>query len=136
MAENRSKSDQYLLRLPPGLRGKLQKAADTNARSLNAEIVDCLERSLDAPYEEREAAREIERLKNSLAYEQGRNSSFAQSMRVFVKYLVKASNGEPISFTEIQSELEEPTEKKDILAEVAAAKSKPVVLKRKAKNKQ
>jgi hypothetical protein len=43
MAENRSKSDQYLLRLPPGLRGRLQEAADAQARSLNAEIVERLE---------------------------------------------------------------------------------------------
>jgi len=43
MAENRSKSDQYLLRLPPGLRGRLQEAADSHARSLNAEIVARLE---------------------------------------------------------------------------------------------
>lgn len=43
MAENRSKSDQYLLRLPPGLRARLQDDADSHSRSLNAEIVARLE---------------------------------------------------------------------------------------------
>lgn len=43
MAENRSKSVQYLLRMPPGMREELKQAADFHARSLNAEIVERLE---------------------------------------------------------------------------------------------
>ncbi|APO74588.1 hypothetical protein AM571_CH01767 [Rhizobium etli 8C-3] len=43
MTENRAKSDQYLLRLPPGLRDALKESADIHARSLNAEIVERLE---------------------------------------------------------------------------------------------
>ncbi|HEV7436607.1 MAG TPA: Arc family DNA-binding protein [Pseudorhizobium sp.] len=39
MAENRSKSDQYQLRFPPGLRDRLKEAAEANGRSLNAEII-------------------------------------------------------------------------------------------------
>lgn len=43
MTEKRSKSDQYLLRLPPGLRERLQEDADSHSRSLNGEIVSRLE---------------------------------------------------------------------------------------------
>jgi hypothetical protein len=48
MAKKRlvSESDQFVLRLPPGLRGKLARLAKANARSANSEIVARLERSL------------------------------------------------------------------------------------------
>lgn len=39
MGVNRSKVDQYQLRLPPGLRDQLKEAADKFGRSLNQEIV-------------------------------------------------------------------------------------------------
>ncbi|WEZ83536.1 Arc family DNA-binding protein [Rhizobium sp. 32-5/1] len=69
MAENRSKSDQYLLRLPAGLRGKLKEAADANARSLNAEIVDRLERFP-----------ELSRLRMDIAYLETENSRLAKDL--------------------------------------------------------
>ncbi|MDX0615127.1 Arc family DNA-binding protein [Sinorhizobium medicae] len=43
MAVNRTKTDQYQLRLPPGLRDQLREAAEKNNRSMNAEIVGRLE---------------------------------------------------------------------------------------------
>ncbi len=45
MAENRSNSDQYLLRFPPGMREHLKATAEKNNRSMNAEIVARLEDS-------------------------------------------------------------------------------------------
>lgn len=43
MAVNRTKTDQYQLRLPPGLRDELREAAELHSRSMNAEIVERLE---------------------------------------------------------------------------------------------
>ena len=39
-------SDQYMLRLPDGLRDRLKAMADANGRSLNSEIVALIERGL------------------------------------------------------------------------------------------
>lgn len=39
--------DKFVLRLPEGLREKLKTIADRNGRSMNAEIVARLERSID-----------------------------------------------------------------------------------------
>lgn len=41
-------SEQAMIRLPEGMRGKLKEAADQNGRSMNAEIVERLERSFRA----------------------------------------------------------------------------------------
>lgn len=43
MGVNRTKTDQYQLRLPPGLRDDIKSAADLHSRSMNAEIVARLE---------------------------------------------------------------------------------------------
>lgn len=43
------KADQYMVRFPDGMRDRLKEAAASNNRSMNAEIVDLLERSLDFP---------------------------------------------------------------------------------------
>lgn len=45
MAENRSKSDGFMLRFPDGMRDHIKAEADRNGRSMNAEIVARLERS-------------------------------------------------------------------------------------------
>jgi hypothetical protein len=44
MAVNRSKSEQFQLRLPPGLRDRIKAYADRQGRSMNEEIVRVLER--------------------------------------------------------------------------------------------
>ena len=46
------KLDQYIVRLPDGMRERVKAAADYNARSMNAEIVAALERHFRA-YERR-----------------------------------------------------------------------------------
>lgn len=48
MAKAGRGSDQFPLRLPDGLRDQIKARADNNGRSMNAEIVDRLEKSLRA----------------------------------------------------------------------------------------
>ncbi|TPW30320.1 Arc family DNA-binding protein [Martelella alba] len=43
MAENRSKSDGFMLRFPPEMRNHVKEAADANGRSMNAEIIHRIE---------------------------------------------------------------------------------------------
>jgi hypothetical protein len=50
VAENRTKSAQYLLRMPPGLRERIKAYADRHGRSLNEEIVRLLEREFPEPW--------------------------------------------------------------------------------------
>ena len=40
-------ADQYMLRLPPGLRDRVSKRAAENGRSMNTEIVDAIEKNLE-----------------------------------------------------------------------------------------
>jgi hypothetical protein len=42
-----SKQDQFVLRFPEGLRERIKAIADRNGRSMNAEIIMRLERSID-----------------------------------------------------------------------------------------
>jgi hypothetical protein len=44
MGVNRSKTDQFQLRLPPGLRDRIKTYAEAHGRSMNEEIVRLLER--------------------------------------------------------------------------------------------
>ncbi|MGO7370583.1 Arc family DNA-binding protein [Rhizobium leguminosarum] len=41
-------SDQFPLRLPEGMRERVKAAADASGRSMNAEVIDRLERSFEA----------------------------------------------------------------------------------------
>lgn len=45
----RSNPDQFQLRLPPGMRDRLKKAAEESNRSMNAEIIARLAESFDSP---------------------------------------------------------------------------------------
>lgn len=47
MAAKRSNPDQFQLRLPPGLRDRIKAVAETNNRSMNAEIVARLAKSFE-----------------------------------------------------------------------------------------
>lgn len=51
MAEdaNRAWKDQYLLRMPDGLRDRIKRAAEANNRSMNAEIVAALTEKYPPP---------------------------------------------------------------------------------------
>lgn len=50
MAPSRSKSDQFQLRLPPGLRDRIKRYAEYQGRSMNEEIVRILEREFPEPW--------------------------------------------------------------------------------------
>lgn len=55
--QNRTAKDQFMLRLPEGLRDKVKEIADANNRSMNAEIVMALESWIERPSDiEREKA--------------------------------------------------------------------------------
>jgi predicted DNA-binding protein len=41
------RADQYMLRFPEGMRAKLAKLANANGRSMNAEIIDAIEKHLE-----------------------------------------------------------------------------------------
>jgi hypothetical protein len=45
-------ADKFMLRLPDGMRDRIRDAADTNNRSMNAEIIARLEESFGPPSEE------------------------------------------------------------------------------------
>lgn len=47
-------SDQFMLRLPDGMRDRIKAAADANNRSMNAEIVAALEEKYPRPFGEEE----------------------------------------------------------------------------------
>lgn len=47
MATSRANIDQYQLRMPPGLRDRIKAAAEANNRSMNAEIIDRLEKTFE-----------------------------------------------------------------------------------------
>lgn len=46
--QNRSLQDKFMLRLPEGMRDRIKEEADESGRSMNAEIVQRLQRTLDA----------------------------------------------------------------------------------------
>ncbi|WP_085034095.1 Arc family DNA-binding protein [Ensifer aridi] len=49
MSANRTNSDQFQLRLPPGLRDRIKAYAERHGRSTNAEIIRVLEREFPPP---------------------------------------------------------------------------------------
>ena len=51
----RAWKDQYMLRLPDGMRDRIKRAAEANNRSMNAEIVASLEAIYPAPFTENDS---------------------------------------------------------------------------------
>lgn len=49
MAESRSLTDKFMLRLPDGMRERIKSAAENNGRSMNSEIVATLYEKYPAP---------------------------------------------------------------------------------------
>lgn len=48
-SQNRKLTEQFMLRLPDGMRDRIKHAAEANNRSMNAEIVATLEEKYPAP---------------------------------------------------------------------------------------
>ena len=61
--------DQYMLRLPDGLRERAKRRAADNGRSLNTEIIAALERHLESGDRLAELERRIAKLEQQLGYE-------------------------------------------------------------------
>lgn len=49
-------ADKYIVRLPDGMRERIRQQAASNRRSMNAEIVHCLEQTIDLESEDRAAS--------------------------------------------------------------------------------
>ena len=60
--------DQYMLRLPDGLRERAKRRAADNGRSLNTEIVAALERHLESGDRLAELERRVAKLEQRLGY--------------------------------------------------------------------
>ncbi|WP_103173799.1 Arc family DNA-binding protein [Paracoccus sp. SY] len=48
-SQNRALTEQFMLRLPDGMRARIKAAAEANNRSMNAEILAVLEEKFPAP---------------------------------------------------------------------------------------
>ena len=58
------KQDQFVLRLPDGMRDRIKTIAEENGRSMNAEIVARLSTSLDPSARESEAERRLQNIRD------------------------------------------------------------------------
>jgi len=67
MAENRTKSDGFMLRFPPGLRERVKSDADAQGRSMNAEIIWRVEQYADAHQAWANTDAEMSKLEGELA---------------------------------------------------------------------
>lgn len=97
------KLDQYIVRFPDGMRDKLKDAAKDNKRSMNAEIVERLERSFESEkiisfLQDHLAAanRKISRYED----QQPQPSEAKEDADAFL-YVILDANGLPISLDEI-----------------------------------
>lgn len=109
----------FRLRIPEELKVRVEASAEVNNRSMTAEIVSRLAESLDNDARLRLANASIQDLRGRLAYQEGLNASFRQTNQIYLKYLVKAVNGEAISLEEIRNEInnmqpENPYENKNV----------------------
>jgi plasmid stability protein len=60
--EQRTLQDKFMLRLPDGMRDRIRAAAETHGRSMNAEIVQTLERAYPQPSQVENITAELNRL--------------------------------------------------------------------------
>lgn len=58
-SEKRTFKDQFMLRLPDGMRERIKLAADESGRSMNAEIVETLREKYPEPLPDIEAAKVV-----------------------------------------------------------------------------
>jgi hypothetical protein len=59
-------SDQFLLRLPDGMRERILSAAEVNGRSMNAEIIARLKTSFESGYGLDEVLKRLEKLEQRM----------------------------------------------------------------------
>lgn len=77
------KLDQYMLRLPDGMRDRIKHVAETNNRSMNAEIVATLEEKYPAPFDINELLLKLEMIAVEL-HKMPKDKEWARLSRLFV----------------------------------------------------
>lgn len=125
--------DKYVLRLPDGMRDRIKEAAERNNRSMNAEIVARLEeysmlsgkaKAFDNANREiyrqaldikdlQEQLKEIDKLRLELAREQGRTAALRQTLRVFMKHMIRDGTEELAKAIAIELNPDTPAWEKD-----------------------
>jgi len=96
------KLDQYMLRLPDGMRAPMQAAAEANNRSMNAEIVATLETRYPAPRKAAEITELADLMLDYLPTERGTyakefDDAIEDLKRAITKVLLNEPDGRTIS---------------------------------------
>lgn len=86
-------SDQFVVRFPEGLRDRIRKAADANGRSMNAEIIARLEKSLqdDDQFIPNELTSEVNSLRDQIDRVSAVQERATKIMEAIAKYLGEAA---------------------------------------------
>ncbi|EKF41666.1 hypothetical protein NA8A_13654 [Nitratireductor indicus C115] len=129
MAENRSKSDGFMLRFPDGLRDRIKEAARRHDRSMNAELIaritehdnlhqfwmtaDSEIAKLEAQASQAQELREeieklrekVEELRGQVAYQEGVTAAYRDSLLVFAQRMKGSKEDGETLLKEIAKEI-------------------------------
>jgi hypothetical protein len=89
-------SDQFVVRLPDGMREAIAHAAETNSRSMNSEIVERIARSFERSADPQEIARTLERIAGAADV---LNSIFFGSENVALNAYISGQRAKGITLT-------------------------------------
>lgn len=81
-SQNRTLTEQFMLRLPDGMRERIKRKAEDSGRSMNAEVVAALELWLNAPSERQQRKSDLERHRTMLLME-------AEATRLRLEQLIR-----------------------------------------------
>lgn len=85
--QNRTLTEQFMLRLPDGMRSRIKAVADANQRSMNSEILAILEEKFPAPkldpYDEMNEA--ISRIADTIIFEEGIEITDPEELRPIMR---------------------------------------------------
>ncbi|MFC3076351.1 Arc family DNA-binding protein [Shinella pollutisoli] len=101
MGPNRTGIDQFQLRLPSGLRERIKSRAEAHGRSMNTEIVVCLEQSLSGEGLSEEAQETIRRLREDISRLEGMNEALGRTVKAFVDHLSVSDEGKQLILKKI-----------------------------------
>lgn len=97
---NRAWKAQYMLRMPEGLRDRIKSKAEENGRSMNAEIVQVLEREYPAPTDVMHV--HADNIRRALdIYEQTTDPKERMRLQMLVEMMVKSGHDLEITFDEL-----------------------------------
>lgn len=86
--------DQFVLRFPNGIRERIREEAEQNGRSMNSEILDRLEASL-------EARETIQQLREEVSRLEGMNEALGRTVKAFVDHLSLTEEGKKLVLEKI-----------------------------------